>query len=244
MIDRRQAIGVALGGVAAAALPSMAQRAPVDLELILAVDVSRSVDEAEYDLQKTGYVRALTAPAVIRAIQTGEVGAIAIAFVEWSGVGQQKTVTDWTIIRDERDAQGFTKAILTAARSFAAYTSISGGIDHSIALFATNPFKGRRRVIDVSGDGANNQGRPVTQARDAAAAAGIIINGLPIINDRPNPFGRLEPPLEEYYVENVICGEGSFAIRADDFQSFANAVLAKLIKEIAMTPALHGPIPA
>jgi len=91
-------------------------------------------------------------------------------------------------------------------------------------------------VIDVSGDGANNQGRPVTQARDAALAEGITINGLPIINERPNPFGRVEPPLEEYYIENVICGEGAFVIRADDFQSFGNAVMAKLIREIAMTP--------
>jgi len=239
MIFRRQAIRMALGGIAATALPrsASAQRVPVDLELVLAVDVSRSIDEVEYDLQNTGYIQALTSGPVLHAIRTGEIGAIAIAYVEWSGFMQQKTVTDWTVIRDRADADRFTRAMLAAPRSFAGYTSISGGVDHAVELFAGNPFRGKRRVIDVSGDGANNQGRPVTQARDAALAAGITINGLPIINERPNPFGRVEPPLEEYYTENVICGEGAFVIRADDFQSFGNAVMAKLIKEIAMTPA-------
>jgi len=221
-----------------ASASSFGQRAPVDLELILAVDVSRSIDEAEYDLQKQGYVQALTSGPVLQAIRTGEIGAISIAYVEWSGAGQQKTVIDWMMIHDRIDAEKFTAAMVAAPRAFSAYTSISGGIDHSVALFGSNPYIGRRRVIDVSGDGANNQGRPVTLARDAALAAGIVINGLPIINDRPNPFGRIEPPLEDYYVENVICGEGAFVIRADDFQSFGNAVMAKLIKEIAMTPAL------
>lgn len=248
MIIRRQAIRMALAGLAAAAVakPSSAQRgglerAPVDLELILAVDVSRSIDDGEYDLQKTGYVQALTSAPVLRAIRSGEIGAIAIAYVEWSSFGQAKTVTDWTMIHDSVDAEKFTGAMLAAPRSFAAYTSISFGVYHSVALFATNPYRGRRRVIDVSGDGANNQGRSVQMARDAALAAGITINGLPIINDRPNPFGRVEPPLEEYYTENVICGEGAFVIRADDFQSFGNAVMAKLIKEIAMTPADSNP---
>lgn len=242
MIARRQAIQLALGVAATTLLrPASAQRAPVDLELILAVDVSRSVDDMEYELQKQGYVQALTSDAVLRAIRTGAVGAISIAYVEWSNATQQKTVIDWMMIHDRVDAMRFTDAMRAAPRAFSAYTSISGGIDHSVALFASNPYIGQRRVIDVSGDGANNQGRPVTVARDAALAAGITINGLPIINDRPNPFGRIEPPLEEYYVENVICGEGSFVIRADDFQSFGNAVMAKLIKEIAMTPLPVSP---
>jgi len=242
MIIRRQAIRMALAGLAVAvARPAAAQRgglerAPVDLELVLAVDVSRSIDDSEYQLQKSGYVQALTSGPVLRAIRSGEIGAIAIAYVEWSGHGQAKTVIDWTMIHDSVDAEKFTGAMLAAPRAFSTYTSISVGIDHSVALFAANPYRGRRRVIDVSGDGANNQGRSVQVARDAALAAGITINGLPIINDRPNPFGRVEPPLEEYYTENVIGGEGAFVIRADDFQSFGNAVMAKLIKEIAMTP--------
>jgi hypothetical protein len=242
MIFRRQAIRMALGGLAAGVVvPARAQnmrleRAPVDLELILAVDVSRSIDETEYQLQKVGYAQALTSRPVLHAIRSGEIGVIAIAYVEWSNHDQQKTVVDWTMIHDGVDAENFTSAILAAPRAFAAYTSISGGIDHSIALFNANPYRGRRRVIDVSGDGANNQGRPMRQAREAAVSAGITINGLPIINDRPNPFGRVEPPMEEYYIEHVICGEGAFVIRADDFQSFGNAVMAKLIKEIAMTP--------
>ena len=174
MIFRRQAIRMALGGIAAAALAraASAQRAPVDLELVLAVDVSRSIDEVEYDLQKSGYAQALTSGPVLHAIRTGEIGAIAIAYVEWSGFMQQKTVTDWTMIRDRGDADRFTQAMVAAPRSFAGYTSISGGIDHSIGVLASNPFQGKRRVIDVSGDGANNQGRPVTQARDAALAEG------------------------------------------------------------------------
>ncbi|MBI3513334.1 MAG: DUF1194 domain-containing protein [Proteobacteria bacterium] len=218
--------------------PGAAKTIPVDLELVLAVDVSRSIDADEFELQRQGYARAIVNPSVIGAIQSGAIGAIAVAYVEWSGADQQKTVVDWTLIRDPGSAQDFAAAILAAPRSFAAYTSISGAIDYSMRLFETNRYEGSRQVIDVSGDGSNNSGRPVWLARDAAIEVGITINGLAIINDRPNPFSRPEPKLDDYYKENVIGGSGAFVGIAEDFTSFASAILSKLIKEVAAAPDL------
>jgi hypothetical protein len=214
---------------------------PVDLELVLAVDVSRSIDTDEFELQRQGYARAITNQSVLSAIQTGAIGSIAVTYVEWSGADQQKTVVDWVVIRDLPSAQDFAAAILAAPRSFAAYTSISGAIDYSIKLFETNRFEGSRQVIDISGDGSNNSGRPVWLARDAALEVGITINGLAIINDRPNPFSRPEPKLDDYYRENVIGGAGAFVVIAEDFHSFSSAILSKLIKEIAAAP--NQPVP-
>ncbi len=214
---------------------------PVDLELVLAVDVSRSIDADEFDLQRQGYARAITNQSVLNAIQTGAIGSIAVTYVEWSGADQQKTVVDWTLVRDAQTAQDFAAAILGAPRSFAAYTSISGAIDFAVKLFDANRFEGSRQVIDISGDGSNNSGRPVWLARDAALEVGITINGLAIINDRPNPFSRPEPKLDDYYRENVIGGAGAFVIVAEDFQSFSSAILSKLIKEIAAAPGQPGP---
>lgn len=222
------------GGKPADAAP--AKTVPVDVELVLAVDVSRSIDAEEFDLQRQGYARAIVNPAVISAIQTGAIGAIAVTYVEWSGADQQRTVIDWTLIHDQASAQDFAAAILAAPRSFAAYTSISGAIDYSVHLFETNRFEGSRQVIDISGDGSNNSGRPVWLARDAAIEGGITINGLTIINDRPNPFMRPEPKLDDYYRENVVGGSGAFVMIAEDFTAFANAILSKLIKEVAGTP--------
>jgi hypothetical protein len=208
----------------------------VDVELVLAVDVSRSIDADEFELQRQGYARAMVSPAVLRAIQTGPIGAIAVAYVEWSGADQQRTVVDWTLIRDETSAQDFAAAILAAPRSFAAYTSISGAIDYSVRLFETNHYDGIRQVIDISGDGSNNSGRPVWLARDAAIEGGITINGLTIINDRPNPFSRPEPKLDDYYRENVVGGSSAFVMVAEDFTAFASAILSKLIREVGGTP--------
>jgi hypothetical protein len=209
---------------------------PVDLELVLAVDVSRSIDADEFELQRQGYARAIVNPTVLSAIQTGSIGAIAVAYVEWSGADQQRTVVDWALIHDPASAQDFAAAILAAPRSFAAYTSISGAIDYAVRLFENNRFEGSRQVIDVSGDGSNNSGRPVWLARDAAIEVGITINGLAIINDRPNPFSRPEPKLDDYYKENVVGGTGAFVVIAEDFTSFSSAILSKLIKEIAAAP--------
>src|SRR5258708_29572612 len=178
--------------------PGAAKTIPVDLELVLAVDVSRSIDADEFELQRQGYARAIVNPSVLGAIQSGAIGSIAVTYVEWSGADQQKTVVDWTLIRDPATAQDFAAAILAAPRSFAAYTSISGAIDYSVRLFETNRYEGSRQVIDISGDGSNNSGRPVWLARDAAIEGGITINGLAIINDPPNPFNRPETKLDDY----------------------------------------------
>jgi hypothetical protein len=211
-----------------------------DLLLVLAADVSRSIDEGEFTLQRKGYSAAVTDPRVLGAIRGGATGTIAICFVEWSGAGEQNIVADWTMIRDEEDAGGFAAAILAAPRSFIGRTSISGAIDFAMERFAAATPRANRRIIDISGDGTNNSGRPVTEARDAAVAQGVTINGLAIINDKPNPgyAFHTQPPggLPEWYRQNVIAGPGAFLRIIDDFHSFADAMTNKLVSEIAALP--------
>jgi hypothetical protein len=227
---------LALPSLAAQPAGAPSKSVPVDIELVLAVDVSRSIDADEFELQRQGYARAIVNPAVLNAIQSGSIGAIAVTYVEWSGAEQQRTVVDWTLIRDPASAQDFAAAILAAPRSFAAYTSISGAIDYSVRLFDSSRYEGSRQVIDISGDGSNNSGRPVWLARDAAIEGGITINGLAIINDRPNPFSRPEPKLDDYYRENVVGGTGAFVMIAEDFTAFSSAILSKLIQEVGEAP--------
>jgi len=212
-----------------------------DLLLVLAADVSRSIDEGEFDLQRKGYAAALTDPRVLAAIRGGTNGTIAVCFVEWSGAGEQLVVADWTLIHDEEDAGVVAATILAAPRSFMGRTSISGAIDFAMERFAAANPHSNRRIIDVSGDGTNNSGRPVTEARDQAVAEGITINGLAIINDRPNPgyAFHTQPPggLPEWYRQNVIGGSGAFLRVVDDFRSFADAMTNKLVSEIvALVP--------
>jgi Protein of unknown function (DUF1194) len=208
-----------------------------DLLLVLAADVSRSVDDAEFDLQRKGYTAALTDPRVLAAIRGGSNGAIAVCFVEWSGAGEQLVVADWTVIHDDEDAGAMAAAILAQPRSFVGRTSISGAIDFAMARFAAAQPHANRRIIDISGDGTNNSGRPVTEARDQAVAQGVTINGLAIINDKPNPgyAFHTQPPggLPEWYRQNVIGGSGAFLRVVEDFRSFADAMTNKLINEIA-----------
>jgi len=208
-----------------------------DLLLVLAADVSRSIDEAEFALQRKGYSAALTDPRVLAAIRGGTTGTIAICFVEWSGAGEQNVVADWTVIRDEEDAGGFAAAILAAPRSFIGRTSISGAIDFAMERFAAAQQRANRRIIDISGDGTNNSGRPVTDARDQAVGQGVTINGLAIVNDKPNPgyAFHTQPPggLPEWYRQNVIGGPGAFLRAIEDFHSFADAMTNKLVSEIA-----------
>ncbi len=154
----------------------------VDLLLVLASDVSRSVDAAKFKLQRDGYVAAISNPRVIEAIKSGPHGRIAICFIEWSGVGAQKVVIDWTVIDGTKTAQDFASQLDEAQRSFADRTSISGGIDFAMAQLEHAPFQAARRTIDVSGDGTNNSGRDVTAARDEALAQGVTINGLVILS--------------------------------------------------------------
>lgn len=241
---RRRSL-LAAAGAAAAILPRLGARAaeatgePVDVLLVLAVDVSRSVDEDEARLQREGYRNAVTDPAVIEAVRGGMIGAIGLAYVEWAGVEYQRLVLPWTRIAGAADAADWARRLEEAPRASLSWTSISGGIDFSRSVLAGAPFEASRRVIDVSGDGVNNSGRPAEAARDQAVAEGIVINGLPIVNDRPT-FGRPPPlPLDEYYRESVIGGPGAFVIVAEDFESFGNALKRKLIREIAGLP---GPV--
>lgn len=240
---RRRSLLAAAG--AAALLPRLGARAaeapgePVDVLLVMAVDVSRSVDEDEARLQREGYRSAVTDPAVMEAIRGGMTGAIAIAYVEWAGAEYQRLVLPWTRIAGPADAADWARRLEEAPRASLSWTSISGGIDFARGVLAEAPFEASRRVIDVSGDGVNNSGSPAEQARDRAVAEGIVINGLPIVNDRPT-FGRPPPlPLDEYYRESVIGGPGAFVIVAEDFESFGNALKRKLIREIA---GLSGPV--
>jgi hypothetical protein len=222
-----------IAALVALAAPGVARAEAVDLALVLAIDISRSIDEVEAALQRQGYIAALTNPQVIRAIGSGATGRIALAYVEWAGVDTQRTVVPWTTIAGAADAQRFAAAIAAAPRMSMSWTSISGAIDYSKRLLETSGYEAARHVIDVSGDGRNNSGRPAEHARDDAVAAGITINGLPILNDRPN-FGRpAEADLDLYYESHVIGGPGAFLIRATGFDAFGSAILSKLIKEIA-----------
>jgi hypothetical protein len=218
-------------------LPSGSRAQATDLLLVLAADVSRSIDEGEFTLQRKGYSAALTDPRVVAAIRGGTTGTIAICFVEWSGAGEQAVVADWTVIHDEEDAGGLAAAILAAPRSYIGRTSISGAIDFAMERFAAAQPRASRRIIDISGDGTNNSGRPVTDARDEAVAQGVTINGLAIVNDKPNPgyAFHTQPPggLPEWYRQNVIGGPGAFLRVVEDFHSFADAMTNKLVSEIA-----------
>jgi hypothetical protein len=216
------------------ALPAAAQDIPVDLELVLAVDISGSVDEVEALLQREGYMAALRHPQVIQSIEGGMFGRIAVVYVEWAGDYYQRTMLEWSLLDGAESALAFADALAETPLATAHWTSISGAIDYAVPLFDDNGFEGFRRVIDISGDGHNNRGRPVEQARDEAVAAGITINGLPIVNDRPNPWGgRPALDLDLYYEQRVIGGPGAFIVVAEDYTAFASAILSKLLLEIA-----------
>jgi hypothetical protein len=221
---------------ASAAMPVRAAE-PVDLLLVLAADVSRSVDHQKFELQRQGYAAAVSDPRVLDAIRSGPHSRIAVLFLEWSGLGNQKVVIDWTLIDGQQTAQKFGDQLLESPRSFADRTSISGGIDFAVTQFAQAPFESTRRTIDVSGDGTNNAGRDVTQARDEALAQGITINGLVILSEHPLPWNpeHTNPPggLANYYRANVMGGPGAFVMEAKDFNSFGQDIIAKMIAEVA-----------
>ena len=211
--------------IAGGAMPALAQK-DVDLQLVLAVDASGSVDQIRFELQKRGYVAAFRHARVLQAIRSGPNQAIAATMVQWTGPTLQIQVVGWTKIGEPETAAAFAAAIEGAPRQlFGGGTSISGAIDYGSTLFPRSPFRAGRRVIDVSGDGSNNRGRPANLARDEAVAAGLGINGLPIL--------ALEPDLDRYYYDNVIGGPGAFVVPAQSYETFADAILKKLITEIA-----------
>jgi Protein of unknown function (DUF1194) len=197
----------------------------VDLLLVLAADVSRSVDHPKFLLQREGY-------------------AAALCFVEWSGFGAQRLVIDWTMIDGVDAARRFGDQLLELPRSFADRTSISGGIEFAAAQIEHAPYEAARRTIDISGDGTNNAGRDVKIARDEVLAKAVVINGIVILSDRPVPWNaeHTNPPggLQKYYQDNVVGGPGAFVMVAESFNSFGRAIIKKLIAEIALVP--RGPL--
>src|SRR5437763_11351868 len=216
---------------------AVAHAETVDLLLVLAADVARSIAAAESNLWRRGYAPAITGPRGLRAIAGGRNHAIAVTFIEWSGAADQNIIVDWTVVRDEEAAGGIAATVLAAPRSFLGRTSISAAIDYSLERFAAAPAAADKRIIDVSGDGTNNSGRPVTEARDQAVASGVTINGLAIINTQANPgyAFHTQPPggLPKYFEENVIGGPGTFLLQVENFDTFAEAITRKLVTEIA-----------
>jgi hypothetical protein len=223
-------------GVCVLALPlrPWAQERLVDLELVIAVDISGSVDDDEAALQRQGYINAFRDPRVVDAIKHGPNGAIAVTYFEWAGSHHQLTLVDWSLIDSKEAADNFAGALAFEPIMVNVWTSISGAMLAGMESFRRSPYKAARRVIDISGDGANNDGLPVLLARQRALATGMTINGLPIINDKPSRFGRRQiPNLDYYYTDCVIGGPGAFIIVANGFEDYGRAVRRKLILEIA-----------
>ena len=213
----------------------------VDVALVLVTDVSRSIDDSEFKLEKDGYASAFTSQKVLDAIRGGTAGKIAVAYLEFASSFEVRTVLDWAVIQDSASAQAFVDRLAAAPRSFWGRTAISAGVDQAVQLLAESGMNAARLVIDVCGDGTNNASREAAEARDDAVKSGITINGLAIINDHPASwtFAHVQPPggLANYYRENVTGGLGSFVLEVHDFSTFGEAMTRKLVDEIATGPA-------
>lgn len=242
----RRALAVAVLAVAPSLALASGGPVAVDVELMLAVDVSRSMDDEEQQLQRQGYVEALRAPAFHEALKAGMHGRIAVAYLEWAGVGHQTLVLPFTLIDGPQAARDFAARLAAAPIGRESRTSIAAAIAASAAQFPGNGFAGARRVIDISGDGPNNAGPTVTAARDAALRQGFVINGLPILLKRPtrSSWGEIED-LDVYYEDCVVGGPGAFSLAIRTREDFMQATRKKLMMEIA-APAAPAPrvIPA
>lgn len=206
---------------------------PVDLELVLAVDISYSMDADEQEVQRDGYVRAIASKPVLDAIAQGMLGRIAVAYVEWAGADEQRTLTPWRLIDGPESARAFAAELAAAPLRRAYRTSISGALIHSVKLFDDNGFAGARRVIDISGDGPNNQGETVESVRDEVLERGVTINGLPLMLKRPS-FAMMDVgDLDAYYRDCVIGGPGAFMVPVRSVAQFPDAVRTKLLMEVA-----------
>lgn len=210
-------------------------KATVDLQLVLAIDASNSVTDDRFELQKQGYVAAFRNPQVIKAIMSGSEQSIAVTMMQWTGPFDTVQVVPWMLVKDAASAQALADAITKSQRELygGSGTSISGAIDQAIILLSQSPYTSPRRTIDISGDGPNSSGRSVVRARDEAVAQGIGINGLPILS--------IDRGLDDYYFRYVIGGPGAFMIPAANYESFAEAIVKKLILEIAANPPPDGP---
>lgn len=209
----------------------------VDLALVIAVDVSNSMDPDEQALQREGFVEAFRSPVVHDAIRKGIIGRIAVIYMDWAGVLNQKVLVPWTILEGRDGALAFADRLAAAPHRRAPRTSIASAIEYSVTLLAESGVDALRKVIDVSGDGPNNQGRLVTLARDEALEKGIVINGLPIMLKRPTGWWDMEN-LDLYYRDCIIGGPGAFLVPVRERHQFADAVRSKIIREVA---GLEGP---
>lgn len=216
---------------------------PVDLELVLAVDVSRSMDIPEQLLQRRGYVEAFQSKDVIDAIIQGGYGQIAVLYMEWAGNSIANIIVPWTLINSKESAYRFSELLGQQSPHRLSRTSISNALSFASMQFGQSPWKGLRRIIDVSGDGPNNQGLPVTDVRDRAIGEGIIINGLPLMI-RNNTFGFGMDDLDAYYFDCVTGGTGSFVLPVYAWEEFPQAVRRKLVLEITQFDETLRPIPA
>ncbi|MEZ5802954.1 MAG: DUF1194 domain-containing protein [Rhizobiaceae bacterium] len=242
-----------LGSVATALgffpVPQAYAAEPVDVELVLAVDVSLSMSPMELEIQRKGYAAALTDKQVLDAIASGGYGKVAITYFEWAGSTSQHVIVPWTVIASPQDAERVAEQLTAAPSNSARRTSISSAIDFGVDLFAETNFRGMKRVIDVSGDGPNNQGPAVNNSRDAAVAQGIIINGLPLMTNGGFTSAYDVTDLDLYYTDCVIGGPGSFMIPVNDWEQFPEAVRRKLVLELAGADHLRriaadaGPLP-
>ena len=219
------AVAVLLGGGEPA---PAGQGAPIDLELVLAIDTSGSVDPWEFSLQIRGLAAAFRDPTVQAAIAGSTPNGLAVALVQWSGAGEQLSTTDWTLSEDGGSAADFARQIEASGRQFMGRTAIAGALRFATALILRNRYDGARKVIDLSGDGRSNDGPEVGTARDAAILAGITVNGLAVTTDRAD--------LGRYFRETVIGGPGAFVATAQDYDDFVRAIRIKLLREISGTP--------
>jgi hypothetical protein len=207
--------------------------ASVDVELVIAVDVSYSMDLDELAVQREGYAQAIVSKEFLQALKTGPNSKVAVTYFEWSASSDQKIIIPWRVIDGPESADAVAAEIMKTPVRRGSRTSISGAINYAMPLFEQNPYRGLRRVIDISGDGPNNNGAPVTGARDAALEKGITINGLPIMVKEPSYSTMDIDNLDFYYEDCVIGGPGSFVVSIKDRDKFKEAIRTKLLLEVA-----------
>lgn len=227
MISRRALLAGATAAVAHRR-HAAAQGQPVACALVLAVDVSASVNGARFDLQRKGYVQALLHPAIARRIEQSPFGAIAVLYFEWAGQTQQRVIVSWQRLGSRASLARFAEALVAAPRPFDGMTAIGAALDFATAAFDLCPFLAPRRVIDISGDGVSNDGPGAPDARDRAVARGVVINGLPIDTEERNPT-----QVADHYRDQVIGGERAFVMPVDSYETAAHGLMAKLSREIA-----------
>lgn len=232
--DRKGRLSLALAASLTLACGSArAADAPVDLELVLAVDVSYSMDADEQQVQREGYVEAMASKPVLDAIREGMLGRIAISYVEWAGSDEQRIVVPWTVVDGPASAKAFAERLAASPLRRAYRTSISSALVFGAKMFDANGYDGARKVIDVSGDGPNNQGPPIEAIRDEVVERGVVINGLPLMLKRPS-FAMMDiGRLDDYYRDCVIGGAGAFVVPVRGVEQFPDAVRTKLVMEIA-----------